>query len=200
MSLLFVVSWKPCSTCCARDASGAPCRMTSRPGAPYSTITPGGADVAPGSRSTRRCVSSIASPSAEGHSPQQPLSTASPSAPPRPAVHAATTVARRSPAASAISWWTQGSLLKTRVHPADIHDRSGAPLLLAGHSSRATATLAGQRHVGWPVWPDYARPCVRPNRRAGFAPPLVAACAGRIGPSLRGAGPTCPDAPPPTSR
>src|SRR3954454_520400 len=27
---------------------------------------------------------------------------------------------------------TEGSLLKARVHPADIHDRSGAPLLLAG--------------------------------------------------------------------
>ena len=23
--------------------------------------------------------------------------------------------------------------------------------------SRATATLAGQRHVGWPVWPDAGR-------------------------------------------
>ena len=27
---------------------------------------------------------------------------------------------------------TEGSLLKARVHTADIHDRSGAPLLLAG--------------------------------------------------------------------
>ncbi len=50
---------------------------------------------------------------------------------------------------------TEGSLLKARVHPADIHDRSGAPLLLAGLDTefpRIALVWADAAYQGLKAW------------------------------------------------
>lgn len=50
---------------------------------------------------------------------------------------------------------TEGSLLKARVHPADIHDRSGAPLLLAGLDTefpRIVLVWADTAYQGLKAW------------------------------------------------
>jgi transposase len=50
---------------------------------------------------------------------------------------------------------TEGSLLKARVHPADIHDRSGAPLLLAGLDAefpRIALIWADTAYQGLKAW------------------------------------------------
>jgi putative transposase len=50
---------------------------------------------------------------------------------------------------------TEGSLLKARVHPADIHDRSGAPLLLAGLGTefpRIALVWADTAYQGLKAW------------------------------------------------
>jgi len=50
---------------------------------------------------------------------------------------------------------TEGALLKARVHPADIHDRSGAPLLLAGLNAefpRIALVWADTAYQGLKTW------------------------------------------------
>ena len=50
---------------------------------------------------------------------------------------------------------TEGALLKARVHPADIHDRSGAPLLLAGLGAefpRLALIWADTAYQGLKAW------------------------------------------------
>jgi transposase len=54
---------------------------------------------------------------------------------------------------------TEGNLLKARVHPADIHDRRGAELLLAG--------LAAQFPRVAPLWARLAQGSVRRSRMEG---------------------------------
>ena len=63
------VSWMPCSTCCARDAGGVPCRRASRLGRAWSASAPSsdpqcGAVGAFGSGSGPACASSTAWPTA----------------------------------------------------------------------------------------------------------------------------------------
>ena len=50
---------------------------------------------------------------------------------------------------------TEGNLLKARVHPADIHDRRGAELLLAGLATQfpnVTLMWADTAYQGLKTW------------------------------------------------